>query len=131
MKKLALLLTLAAAIAGSVMISSALAGSPNIVAQETGFTCGITDINTGGFIVTNQSSDTLYTSGKEQLHCVGQGTGNGSVVVSTNEPCNLIFTGFSANPANFIRASKTGELQLTCFSDGFSRPAQAGASGAQ
>jgi hypothetical protein len=130
MKRLALLVTLVCAVAGSVAIANALAGTPNPVAQSLNFPCALQDA-TGNFVITTQSSDTLYANGKEQLHCVGQGTGNGTVVLYTAVPCNLTFTGFSDNPANFDRVSKSGEAQLTCYNDGFTAPAQAGASGAQ
>jgi len=130
MKKLALVATLAAAIAGSVMISNALAGTPNPVAQATGFACSVFDAN-GNLFTTFQSSSTLYQSGKEQEHCVGIGAGNGSVVVfdaaNTGLPCGLFFTGVTNTWSD--RVSKSGESQLTCTTDGFTGPVSSAAVG--
>jgi len=130
MKKLALLLTLAAAIAGSVMISSALAGTPNPVAQQTGFACNVLGTSGNVEATTFQSSETLFANGKDLLHCVGQVTGDGTYHLFTGFGCNLTFTGFSGNAANKDSVSKSGESQLTCINEGFSRPASAGAAGA-
>jgi len=130
MKKLALLLTLAAAIAGSVMISSALAGTPNPVAQATGFACNVFDAN-GNLFTTDQSSDTLFQSGKELEHCVGIGAGNGSVVVFNNANTGLgcgLFLTATVTTNWFDRVSKSGESQLTCITEGFSGPTSASAS---
>jgi hypothetical protein len=116
MKKLALLATLVAATAvGAVLVSGAVAGTPNPIAQSTGFACGVFDEN-GNIFITFQSSDTLFQN-KEQLHCVGQSPsgGNGTVVTQSGFGCNLVFTGFSANAQNFSRVSKSGESQLSCF----------------
>ena len=113
MKKLALLLVLVAAVAGSVVASGSFA-SGGIVAQATNFDCGVSDAF-GNVFVTDQSSSTLYSSGKEQLHCVGQGAGNGSVVVQTGFLCGMFFTGVSSDPNNIDRISKSGESQLTCY----------------
>ena len=127
MKKLALLATLVAAVAGSVAVSNAFAFDQ----QVTGYSCGLYDEN-GGIFVTNQSSDTLYNSGKEQLHCWGQSPtgGNGSYVEYDGFGCNLIYTGFSANPANKDTVSKTGASALTCYNEGFTAPASSAAAGA-
>ena len=127
MKRLALLVTLVCAVGGSVAVASALAGTPNPVAQATGFDCAVLDANGSAFI-TNQSSDTLYQSGKEQEHCVGTGAGNGTVVVwtfaNTGLACGL---NISATLTDnwFDRVSKSGESQLTCYSDGFTAPSSA------
>ena len=131
MKKLALLATLVAAVAGSVAVSNAFAVTPSFASQSTGFSCSVFDEN-GGFFVTNQSSDTLYNSGKEQLHCWGQSPsgGNGSYVEYDGFGCNLIYTGFSANPANKDTVSKTGASALTCYNEGFTAPASSAAVGA-
>ena len=134
MKKLALLATLVAAVAGSVAVSGAFASvpSPSFAAQQTGFTCGVYDEN-GGTFITTQSSDTLYNSGKEQLHCWGQSPsgGNGTYVVYSGFACGLIYTGISVNPANKDTVSKTGASALTCFNDGYSAPASSASVGAR
>src|SRR5690349_20977309 len=130
MKRLALLVTLVAAVAGSVAIASAFAGTPNPVAQQTGFACNVLGPSGNTEATTTQSSETLYASGKDMLHCVGQTNGDGSYHLFTGFGCNLIYTGFSSNPNNKDSVSKSGESQLTCFNDGYSAPAQAGAAGA-
>jgi hypothetical protein len=130
MKRLALLVTLVCAVAGSVAIASALAGTPNPVAQTTGFACNV--LGTSGSVeaTTFQSSETLYASGKDMLHCVGQVTPDGAYHLFTGFGCGLIFTGVSFNPDNKDSVSKSGESQLTCFNDGFSAPASPGLAGA-
>jgi hypothetical protein len=134
MKKLALLATLVAVVAGSVAITNALAGDPRPDAQSLGFDCLVlgTDGTTATGSITNQSSDTLFHNGKELLHCVGQVTPDGAYHLFTGFACNLVFTGLSTNPANKDSVSKSGESQLTCIRDGFSAPASAaGAAGAR
>jgi hypothetical protein len=118
MKRLALLLTLVAAVAGSVAISSALANDSHPIDQQTGFACGVYDAY-GNIVITYQSSDTWFASGKEQLHCVGQGAGNGTVVYYNGFACGLIHS-FSTDPNNVDRVSKSGESQLTCY--GYAAP---------
>jgi hypothetical protein len=130
MKRLALLVTLVCAVAGSVAIASALAGTPNPVAQSLNFACGVEDAN-GNIFITTQSSDTLYANGKEQLHCVGIGPGNGTYIVRTGFACGLVFTGVSFDPNNKETVSKSGEAQLTCFNDDYSTPASSASMGAQ
>lgn len=129
MKRLAMLVILLA-VAGSVAIGNALANDPNPVAQSTGFLCGVAD-TIPGVVGTGQSSDTLYQSGKEQLHCVGQGHGTGVLVNYSAFSCRLVFTGVSFNPNNYDRISKTGESQLTCFNDPYSTPGSFAELGAQ
>jgi len=131
MKKLALLATLVAAVAVSVAASNAFATTPSFAQQSTGFACNVLDYD-GSTFTTFNSSDTLYNSGKEQLHCWGQDAsgGDGAYHEFLAVPCNLIYTGFSANPANKDTVSKTGASALTCYNEGFTAPAQAGAAGA-
>jgi len=132
MKKLALLATLVAAVAGSVAISSALASppSPSFDQQSTGFACGVFDAY-GNTFITFQSSDTLYSSGKEQLHCYGVGPADGNYHLFQGFACGLVYTGISVNPANKDTVSKTGASALTCFNDGYSAPASSAAVGAR
>jgi len=131
MKKLALLATLVAAVAVSVAATNAFAASPAFANQSTGFACVVQDHTGSPSILTFQSSDTLYNSGKEQLHCWGAAVGDGAYHEFTGFGCNLVYTGASFNPANKDTVSKTGASALTCFNDGFSAPAQAGLVGAQ
>jgi len=131
MKKLALLATLVAAVAGSVAVSGAFASaSPAFASQVTGYSCGVYDYD-GSIFITNQSSDTLYNSGKEQEHCWGQDAsgGDGSYHLFQGFACGLYFTGVSVNPANKDTVSKTGASALTCFNDGYSAPASSAAVG--
>jgi len=128
MKKLALLVTLVTIGAASVAIGNAVAGDPNPIDVETGFACNVFDAN-GNLFTTFQSNDTLYQSGKETLHCIGQGAGNGSVVTQSGFGCNLIHS-VSFSPANSSRVSKTGESQLWCYGSVSDRAAASGAAGA-
>ena len=132
MKKLALLATLVAAVAGIVAVSGAFASVPSpSFAQSTGFACNVFNADGTSFTTTTSSSDTLYNSGKEQLHCWGAAVGDGAYHEFTGFGCNLVYTGASFNPANKDTVSKTGASALTCFNDGFSAPAQAGLVGAR
>src|SRR5436190_20511016 len=121
MKKLALFATLVAAAAGSVAVGNAFAFDQ----QATGFACHVYDEN-GGFFITHQSSDTLYDSGKEQLHCWGQSPsgGNGTFVEYDGFACGLFFQrgAFWVNPNNKDTVSKTGASALTCYSGDDSTP---------
>jgi len=131
MKKLALLATLVAAVAGSVAVSSAFAVSPLFAQQSTGFGCVVQDHTGTPNVFTTQSSDTLYNSGKEQLHCWGvDPSPDGAYHEYTGFACGLVFTGISFNPANKNTISKTGASALTCFNDGFSAPASSASVGA-
>jgi hypothetical protein len=114
MKKFAVLFALVAAISSSVAISSATAGDPNPISVETGFACDFFDAFGNVVGPTFQSNDTVYASGKETLHCIGQGAASGSVVVYTGFACNLLHS-FSTDPLNSDRVSKTGESQLWCY----------------
>src|SRR6476661_57473 len=126
MKKLALLATLVAAVAVGVAATNAFATSPAFAQQSTGFACNVFNADGTSFTTTTSSSDTLYNSGKEQLHCWGAAVGDGAYHEFTGFGCNLVYTGASFNPANKDTVSKTGASALTCFNDGFSAPAQAG-----
>jgi len=134
MKKLALLATLVAAVAGIVAVSGAFASvpSPSFAAQSTGYSCGVYDFD-GSIFITNQSSDTLYNSGKEQEHCWGQDAsgGDGAYHVFSGFACGLVYSGVSVNPANKDTVSKTGASALTCFNDGYSAPASSASVGAR
>jgi hypothetical protein len=129
MKKLALLATLVAAVAGSIAVSNAFAFDQ----QATGFACRVFDEN-GGTFITHDSSDTLYSSGKEQLHCWGQSPsgGNGTFVEYHGFPCGLhyLFGVFLINPNNKDTVSKTGASALTCYNGDYSVPASSGSIGA-
>jgi len=130
MKKLALLATLVAAVAVSVAASSAFATAPAFAQQSTAFGCTVADENFNGFTTFN-SSDTLYNSGKEQLHCWGvDPSPDGAYHEYTGFACGLVYTGISFNPANKNTISKTGASALTCFNDGFSAPASSASVGA-
>ena len=132
MKRLALLVTLVAAVAGSIAVANALAGTPSPLDEQTGFTCGTQD-GFGNTVVTNQTSFFWYASGKATLHCVAQGAGTGSVVVwnfaNTGYVCNFGFDGIPSTTDWNDRVSKSGEAQLWCY--GFLAPtAPIGPSGA-
>jgi len=131
MKKLALLATLVAAVAVSVAATNAFAASPAFANQSTGFACVVQDHTGSPSILTFQSSDTLYNSGKEQLHCWGvDPSPDGAYHEYTGFACGLVYTGISFNPANKNTISKTGASALTCFNDGFSAPASSASVGA-
>jgi hypothetical protein len=115
-KKFVALFVVVAAIAGSVAISTASANDPNPISVETGFACNFFD--EFGQVVgpTFQSTDTVYQSGKEVLHCIGQSAtgGDGTVHVFTAFGCNLLHS-TSFDPKNNDRVSKSGESQLWCY----------------
>ena len=125
MKKLALLATLVAAVAVSVAASNAFATTPSFAQQSTGFACNVLDYD-GSTFTTFNSSDTLYNSGKEQLHCWGQSPsgGNGTYVEYDGFACGLFFQrgAFWVNPNNKDTVSKTGASALTCYSGDDSTP---------
>jgi hypothetical protein len=131
MKKFALLAVVAVAAVGAAMAGNALAtGEPTIVAEASGFTCGVFDAN-GNIFITTTSDSKLYANGKEVLHCIGQGTGNGTVVYFSGFACGMVFTGISTDPLNKDRVSKSGESQLWCYghAGGASWSGTAGAQG--
>src|SRR5262249_12138160 len=111
MKKLALLVSLVAVVAGSVAISGGLAGDPNPPDVQTGFTCGTQDAF-GNPVFTNQTSFFWYASGKATLHCVAQGPASGSIVTwnfaNTGFLCNFGFDNVPATTNWNDRVSKTG-----------------------
>jgi len=124
MKRLALLVTLAATLAGSVAISNALAtGSPTPLDFQQGFDCAVLDANGSSFI-TNQSTFFWFASGRATLHCIGLGAGNGTVVNwnfgNTGTECSFGFDGVPPTTTWNDRVSKSGESQLWC--DGFLAP---------
>ena len=87
---------------------------PRIVAEESGFTCGIFNAD-GSIAITTDSRATLLYNGKEILHCTGQATGNGSVVTFEGFLCGMVFTGLSSDPNNNARVAKSGYSQLWCY----------------
>lgn len=125
MKKLALLVTLAAAVAGSVAIGNALATDPtNPLDFQQGFNCTLLDAN-GDLVFTTQSTFYWYQSGKATEHCIGEGAGNGTVVTWTEAQfpglkCNFGFDGIPLTDNWNDRVSKSGESQLWCY--GFQAP---------
>src|SRR5262249_16777317 len=133
MKRLALLVTLAATLAGSVAIGNALAtGSPTPLDFQQGFSCAVLDANGNGF-TTDQSTFFWFASGRAQLHCIGRGAGHGPVVVgnfgNTGIECGFGFDNIPSTTDWTDRVSKSGESQLWCL--GFLSPTAAptGASG--
>jgi len=121
MKKFVLLFVLAAAVASSVAITSASGGTPNPVATATGFACNVFDRD-GSLFTTFQSTSTLYASGKEVLHCIGQGTPGDTIVTQSGFACGMFFDGVSTDPANSSRVGRDGESQLWCFAHGVGAP---------
>jgi len=113
-KRFLVLFVLAAGIASSVAIGSAVAGDPSIQAQ---YSVGCTVLDAFGNGVSTTGIVTVYASGKVTLHCVGQGAGNGSVVFwnfgNTGLSCNVDVYGSTTNWND--RVSKSGESQLWCF----------------
>jgi hypothetical protein len=114
MKKLALLasmLAIVAVVGGGVASAT---GDPVVVDEATGFACGVFDAD-GNIFLTENSSSKLLQNGKEILHCIGTGTGNGTVVTQEGFACGMVFTGISENPNNHSRVSKSGVSQLWCY----------------
>jgi hypothetical protein len=114
MKKLALLASMVAIVGVTVVGVASAEGTPTIVASVTGFPCAIQDAN-GDFQITTNSSSKLLLNGKEILHCIGQGAGNGTVITLSGFLCGMVYTGLSDSPLNSNRISKSGELQLWCY----------------
>jgi hypothetical protein len=104
----------AAAVAITVMVGGA-AGSGGPIAQEQGFACNVFDAS-GNLFTTNISGETLFSSGKDLLHCVGFGAGDGTIHYfnfgNTGLLCGTLFGGFTDNWSD--KVSKSGESQLTC-----------------
>ena len=85
MKKLALLVSMVAVVAAVGVGVASATDPPRVVAEATGFTCGIFNAD-GTVTTTTDSRATLLYNGKEILHCIGQATGNGSVVTLQRVP---------------------------------------------
>jgi hypothetical protein len=116
MKKVIVLTTaLVAAAALAVGVGSAI-GSGGPISEESGFACNFFDESGNVVGPTFQSTDTVYASGKEVLHCIGQSAtgGDGAVHLFTGFGCNLLHSS-SASALNSDRVSKTGESQLWCY----------------
>jgi hypothetical protein len=71
---------LAVVVAAAAMASSA--GATGIVYQDSGFACGI--ITPAGFVITENSSFVIYSSGKAVLKCTASDTGYRGPRVVTN-----------------------------------------------
>jgi hypothetical protein len=111
MKKAFVLLTaLVAAAALTVGLGPAFGSGTPIVTQVP---CNVFDAN--GNLFSTTGTLTAYASGKVTLHCIGQGAGNGSVVVFSGFLCGLGQYGTSSDPNNNDRISKSGESQLWCY----------------
>jgi hypothetical protein len=129
MKKLALLVAMFASVAAvSVGVASA-TGEPNVVAEVSGFACGVLDADGNIFITTNSNSK-LLENGKEILHCIGESGVKGPLTVYSGFGCNLPFTGFSDNPLNTDKVSRLGQSQLWCYGQANGDAASGGAAGA-
>ena len=129
MKKLALFASMAAIVAVSVVGVASATGDPTVVASSEGFACNVFDAN-GNIFITTHSSSKLLLNGKEILHCIGQGAGNGTVVTQSGFACGLVFTGLSTDPNNSSRVSKSGESQLWCYGRAGEDAAASGPAGA-
>jgi hypothetical protein len=129
MKKLALLASMLAIVGVSVVGVASATGEPTVVASSFEFDCGVFDAN-GNIFITNHSSSKLLLNGKEILHCIGQGAGNGTVVTQTGFLCGMVFTGISDSPLNSSRVSKSGESQLWCYGQANGDAAASGPAGA-
>jgi hypothetical protein len=116
MKKWALMAaTVAAAAVSAVAVSGAFANGGTIVAESTGFACGIFNAS-GGIEITTNSRSYLLENGKEVLHCQGQTSGaDGTVHLFEGFACGMVFTGISTDPNNNNRVSKSGWSQLWCY----------------
>ena len=114
MKKLGLLASMLAIVAVVGVGVASATGDPIVVDELTGFDCGVFDAN-GDIFITTHSSSKLLKNGKEILHCIGLGTGNGTVVTQEGFACGMVFTGVSEDPNNRSRVSKSGESQLWCY----------------
>ena len=131
MKKLALLASMVAIVAVVGVGVASATGDPVVVEESTGFDCGVFDAN-GDIFITTHSSAKLLQNGKEILHCIGVGTGNGTVVTQEGFACGMVFTGLSENPNNSSKVSKSGVSQLWCYgraADPIAPSAPAGAIG--
>jgi hypothetical protein len=132
MKKFALLAVVAVAAVGAGVAGNALAsGTPTIIASASGFPCNVFDRD-GSLFTTTNSSSVVFASGKEVLHCTGQGTPGDTIVTQSGFACGLFFGGVSTDPANSSRVGRNGESQLTCYGHGVTpTAAAAGPAGAQ
>ncbi len=114
MKKLALVASMVAIVAVVGVGVASATGDPVVVEESTGFECGVFDAN-GDIFITTHSSAKLLSNGKEILHCIGVGTGNGTVVTQEGFACGMVFTGISEDPNNSSKVSKSGRSQLWCY----------------
>ena len=96
MKKLALLVSMVAAVAAVGVGVASATDPPRMVAEETGFVCGVFNAD-GSIALTTDSRATLLYNGKEILHCIGQATGTGTVVNFKGFLCGMVFTGLSSD----------------------------------
>jgi hypothetical protein len=129
MKKLALLVAMVASVAAvSVGVASA-TGDPVVVAEVSGFACGVFDADGNIFITTNSNSK-LLENGKEILHCIGESGVKGDIVVFEGFLCGMVFTGISDSPLNRDKVSRLGQSQLWCYGQASGDAAQGGPAGA-
>jgi hypothetical protein len=117
MKKFALLAVVAVAAVSAALVGNALASGGS--QSTSGFACGVFDRD-GSIFITTQSVSTLYSSGKEVLHCVGQGTPGDTIVTQSGFACGMVYDGISTDPANSSRVGRNGESQLWCYAHGVS-----------
>ena len=111
-KKLLLALSLLAVV-GAIAATTASASGPTIV--DSGFACSVYDGN-GNLFSTNNSTLTVYDSGKVVLKCNGNGAGAPSLTffnfANTGVPCNVGPYGLTNDWSN--KVGYNGNSQLTC-----------------
>ena len=129
MKKLALLASMVATVAVVGVGVASAEGDPTVVAESTGFACGVFTAD-GGIILTENSKSQLYLNGKEVLHCIGEGAGKGSPTYFNGFLCGMVFTGISDSALNTDKVSRLGQSQLWCYGQANGDAAASGPAGA-
>lgn len=114
MKRLLVMTVLVIVTAG--VVGAGAGASGGLVAEESGFLCGVIDAD-GILRVTTDSYFAEYSSGKLYLRCVAEGSNSSGVTHTTN----FEKTGFTCSLGGVVtttwntRHARDGTAQLTCY----------------